>query len=89
MALNGIETSCDETAASVVRLTPEGEAAVLSSVVHSQIDDHGLVGSTVLKDRVTELLDVKQAVMAADPSFFDGDVAGTAHLSQLQILTEV
>ncbi len=41
---------------------------------HSQIDDHGLVGSTVLKDRVTELLDVKQAVMAADPSFFDDDV---------------
>ncbi|WP_298462514.1 chemotaxis protein CheA [uncultured Cellulomonas sp.] len=57
---------------------------------HSQIDDHGLVGSTVLKDRVTELLDVKQAVMAADPSFFEGDPEGTAtaHLSQLHIFAE-
>ena len=33
----GLETSCDETAASVVRLTPSdrgGRAEVLSSVVH-------------------------------------------------------
>lgn len=38
---------------------------------HSKIEDHGLVGSAVLKDRVTELLDVEQAVRAADPTFFD------------------
>ena len=43
----GIETSCDETAASVVRLSPEGEASVLSSVVHSQIDDHAAFGGVV------------------------------------------
>jgi len=43
----GLETSCDETAASVVRLTPEGEASVLSSVVHSQIDDHAAFGGVV------------------------------------------
>jgi N6-L-threonylcarbamoyladenine synthase len=43
----GIETSCDETAASVVRLTPGGEATVLSSVVHSQIDDHSVYGGVV------------------------------------------
>src|SRR6476661_1601047 len=43
----GIETSCDETAASVVRLTPDGEATVLSSVVHSQIDDHAAFGGVV------------------------------------------
>jgi two-component system chemotaxis sensor kinase CheA len=59
---------------------------------HSQIDDHGLVGSTVLKDRVTELLDVRQAVMAADPSFFDDDDATRgatgADLSRLHVLTE-
>ncbi|WP_246131170.1 chemotaxis protein CheA [Cellulomonas aerilata] len=53
---------------------------------HSQIDDHGLVGSTVLKERVTELLDVRQAVMAADPSFFDDvDTHGTSDLSQLHV----
>ena len=43
----GLETSCDETAASVVRLTPQGEATVLSSVVHSQIDDHAAYGGVV------------------------------------------
>jgi N6-L-threonylcarbamoyladenine synthase len=43
----GLETSCDETAASVVRLTPDGVATVLSSVVHSQIDDHAVYGGVV------------------------------------------
>ena len=43
----GLETSCDETAASVVRLSPDGEAEVLSSVVHSQIDDHVAYGGVV------------------------------------------
>ncbi|MDQ1155531.1 tRNA (adenosine(37)-N6)-threonylcarbamoyltransferase complex transferase subunit TsaD [Brevundimonas sp. SORGH_AS_0993] len=46
----GLETSCDETAASVVRLHPStrgGRAEVLSSVVHSQIDDHAAYGGVV------------------------------------------
>ncbi|MFC6304929.1 chemotaxis protein CheA [Oerskovia jenensis] len=41
--------------------------------LHSDIDDHGLVGSTVLDERVTELLDVHSAVRAADAGFFDDD----------------
>lgn len=43
----GLETSCDETAAAVVRLSPGGDATVLSSVVHSQIDDHAAYGGVV------------------------------------------
>ena len=43
----GLETSCDETAASVVRLSADGAATVLSSVVHSQIDDHAAYGGVV------------------------------------------
>ncbi len=43
----GLETSCDETAASVVRLTPDGRATVLSSIIHSQIDDHAAYGGVV------------------------------------------
>ena len=43
----GLETSCDETAASVVRLAPDGSATILSSVVHSQIDDHAAFGGVV------------------------------------------
>ena len=38
---------------------------------HSQIDDRGVVGSTVLGDRVTELLDLRQVLLGGDPSFFD------------------
>jgi len=37
---------------------------------HSDIDDAGLVGSAVIRDRVTELLDVRAAILAADPNFF-------------------
>ncbi|WP_432485780.1 chemotaxis protein CheA [Kineococcus esterisolvens] len=36
----------------------------------SDIDDAGLVGSAVIRDRVTELLDVRAAILAADPHFF-------------------
>ncbi|WP_432502193.1 chemotaxis protein CheA [Kineococcus arenarius] len=36
----------------------------------SDIDDAGLVGSAVIRDRVTELLDVRAAILAADPNFF-------------------
>jgi len=42
----GLETSCDETAASVVRLSAVG-AEVLSSVIHSQIDEHAAFGGVV------------------------------------------
>ncbi|MGH7026896.1 tRNA (adenosine(37)-N6)-threonylcarbamoyltransferase complex transferase subunit TsaD [Brevundimonas sp.] len=42
----GLETSCDETAASVVRLSAAG-AEVLSSVIHSQIDEHAAYGGVV------------------------------------------
>jgi len=41
---------------------------------HSKIDDHGLLGSTVLGGQVTELLDVRSAVLAADRSFYDDPV---------------
>ena len=42
----GLETSCDETAASVVRLSAAG-AEVLSSVIHSQIEEHAAFGGVV------------------------------------------
>lgn len=41
------------------------------SARHSDIEDAGLVGSTVLGDKVTELLDVRRAILAADAAFYD------------------
>ena len=61
----------------------DGEAAI-----RSDIDDLGLLGSAVLGDKVTELLDVRAAILAADPAFYNtprpphpDDVLGRLHLS--------
>lgn len=43
----GIETSCDETAAAVVRRDPEGRGKILSNVVRAQIDLHAAYGGVV------------------------------------------
>ncbi|HYE46280.1 MAG TPA: tRNA (adenosine(37)-N6)-threonylcarbamoyltransferase complex transferase subunit TsaD [Caulobacter sp.] len=43
----GLETSCDETAAAVVRLDGEGRSEVLSSVIASQIAQHAPFGGVV------------------------------------------
>jgi N6-L-threonylcarbamoyladenine synthase len=43
----GIETSCDETAASVVELADDGSVAIRSNVILSQIEDHAAYGGVV------------------------------------------
>ena len=47
LTILGIETSCDETAAAVVRLPEGGEPIVLSSIVLSQIAEHAPFGGVV------------------------------------------
>ena len=80
----GLETSCDETAASVVRLTPDGTATVLSSVVHSQIDDHAAFGGVVPEIAArshVEMIDgvVRRAMAEAGLGYSELDgVAATA-----------
>lgn len=43
----GIETSCDETAAALIRRRPDGRGEILSSVVRSQLDLHAAYGGVV------------------------------------------
>ena len=43
----GIETSCDETAAAVIRENDKGTANILSNVVSSQIEEHKKFGGIV------------------------------------------
>lgn len=43
----GIETSCDETAASVVERLPDGSGRILSNVVRSQWEEHRKFGGVV------------------------------------------
>jgi len=43
----GIETSCDETAAAVVRRHADGTGSIASNVVYSQLQDHAAYGGVV------------------------------------------
>jgi two-component system chemotaxis sensor kinase CheA len=54
----------------------DGEAAI-----RSDIDDLGLLGSAVLGDKVTELLDVRAAILAADPAFYNAPAIPTQSTS--------
>jgi N6-L-threonylcarbamoyladenine synthase len=73
----GIETSCDETSAAVVR----GGRTILSNVVASQTDLHGEYGGIVpeLASRAhVEALTpvIRQALVDADVTFWDIDAVG-------------
>ena len=43
----GIETSCDETAAAIVRESNNGTGEILSNVVSSQVEEHKKFGGVV------------------------------------------
>jgi len=43
----GIETSCDETAAAVVKENTDGTGEILSNIVSSQIEEHREFGGVV------------------------------------------
>src|SRR5690606_26188691 len=74
MLVLGIETTCDETAASVVRQQPDGRGLILSNVVHTQLDEHrdygGVVPEIAARAHV-ELLDrvIRRAMTDAEVRF--------------------
>ncbi|WP_208430584.1 tRNA (adenosine(37)-N6)-threonylcarbamoyltransferase complex transferase subunit TsaD [Methyloligella halotolerans] len=84
MTVLGIETSCDETAAAVVRRESDGSAAILSNVVRDQLDLHRRYGGVVPEIAArahVELLDaaIAQALDDAGLTFEEIDaVAATA-----------
>ena len=43
----GIETSCDETAASIIQENEEGNVKILSNIISSQVDVHKEFGGVV------------------------------------------
>ena len=60
----GLETSCDETAAAVVRRTADGQVEVLSSVVASQIAAHVPFGGVVPEIAARAHVEVIDAIAA-------------------------
>lgn len=80
----GLETSCDETAAAVVELGPDGDVRILSDIIHSQNEAHapwrGVVPEIAARAHV-EVLDsaVAAAMRNAGLGFADLDgIAATA-----------
>lgn len=80
--LLGVYSAAEEEATSVpvVVYTERGRSVALAvdrivDIVEDVVDakrdfgDDGLMGSAVIQQRVTELLDVRRAIMAADPRF--------------------
>jgi N6-L-threonylcarbamoyladenine synthase len=61
----GIETSCDETAAGVVRRLPDGRIEVLSSIVLSQVKDHAPFGGVVPEIAARAHVEAIDAVIGA------------------------
>jgi two-component system chemotaxis sensor kinase CheA len=41
-----------------------------STAGRRDVEEDGLVGTAVIQQRVTELLDVRRAILAADPNFY-------------------
>jgi N6-L-threonylcarbamoyladenine synthase len=79
----GIETSCDETAAALVRRRPDGRGEMLSSVVRSQLDLHAAYGGVVPEIAArahVELLDaaIAQALGEAGLGFDAVDAVAVA-----------
>ena len=60
----GIETSCDETAAAVLRRAPDGSVTILGETVHSQIDEHAPYGGVVPEIAARAHADIADSVIA-------------------------
>lgn len=64
LAILGIETSCDETAAAVVRGLPPGPGEILSNVVFSQTEAHAPYGGVVPEIASRAHLEIVDGVIA-------------------------
>ena len=60
----GVETSCDETAAAVVRLAPDGTVEVASSLIASQIAAHAPYGGVVPEIAARAHVEIIDAIIA-------------------------
>ena len=89
----GIETSCDETAAAIVKEKSDGTAEILSNIVSSQIDVHkefgGVVPELAARAHVEKIeFVVKKSIKESNLNFDDlSGVAATAGPGLIVCLT--
>ena len=79
----GIESSCDETAASIILRHPDGSGEILSNIVRTQLKEHAAFGGVVPEIAARahcEALDkiIKAAMEEANCSFKDLDAIGAS-----------
>ena len=83
MRVLGIETTCDETSASIVQRNPDGTAEILSNEIMSQIKQHAAYGGVVPEIAArahVEVLDrlIERAVSKAGMTMKDIDAVAAA-----------
>ena len=89
----GIETSCDETAASVIREKSDGTGEILSNIISSQINEHkefgGVVPELAARAHIEKIeLIVKKAIKKSNIDIINLDgVAATAGPGLIVCLT--
>jgi N6-L-threonylcarbamoyladenine synthase len=89
----GIETSCDETAAAVVRENEDGTGKILSNIVSSQVEEHkefgGIVPEVAARAHVEKIeFIVKKAIKESSVNLEDLDgIAATAGPGLIVCLT--
>ena len=90
----GIETSCDETAASIVRENGDGTGKILSNVVSSQVDVHkdfgGVVPELAARSHIEKIdLITKKAINESGVTLKDIDAAvfGSGETAQWSLFT--
>jgi len=89
----GIETSCDETAASIVREKTDGTGEILSNIVSSQIEEHkefgGIVPEIAARAHVEKIeLIIKKAIKESNINLNNIDgIAATAGPGLIVCLT--
>jgi N6-L-threonylcarbamoyladenine synthase len=81
LTILGIETSCDETAAAIVRRNVDGSGVIISNIVQSQFADHEAYGGVVPEIAArahVEILDglIETSLLKAGLTF--GDLDGVA-----------
>ncbi|MEL7540780.1 MAG: tRNA (adenosine(37)-N6)-threonylcarbamoyltransferase complex transferase subunit TsaD, partial [Pseudomonadota bacterium] len=64
VTLLGIETSCDETAAAILRRDADGQVTILSEIVRSQIDEHAPYGGVVPEIAARAHADITDKIVA-------------------------
>ena len=88
----GIESSCDETAVSIIQENNKGQPSILSNIVSSQVDVHkkfgGVVPELAARSHIEKIdLIAKKAIKESKLKIKDIDaVAATASISSIFIL---